>query len=824
MQRMKWTAFVGGIVLAATTGASGAPAIRNLNVRGLTIGGETTLVVDGAELLPEPRLVTDLPLAAQAVAENPTDARVTFRVTLAPQATPGVYHLRVASGSGVSEPILVAVDRLPQRPFAPQVESLPAALHGTVAGSAVLATKWPGKAGQEIVVEVEAQRLGAKLRPVVHLYDARRRQLAWALPAAALFGDCRLTTKLPADGEYTVELHDLQYAAPAPSHFRLKLGTLQFADQVFPPAVEKGKPVQLELLGNGPPTPLTFTGTEFGTFETPWPGDPTGGSWRPAIQVTALPEMLEGNAPAPQPLPGAPVAVSGRLDRRGQIDVYRLPVAEGAKLRFELFANRLGAPIDGALEVRNPAGGAVLVRGDDGDGTTDPRVDYTVAKGLTEVDVAVIDQLDRGDRLCLYRLLVTNLDRPSATDAGFRLKVSQATVNVPQGATRVVQVAAERSGYDGPIRLAFDRLPPGVTAATPEIPARATGTLVTLASTGTASPVLTQLRGTGDSPDRATVALSASAPLGETRPWLSRELAFAATPAAVQWPVDWGLPTDAKLTAGLKLSVPIAFQRPPGEVGPVRVSLVSGQPVPLNQNRQPDVNQALRGEKEPVDLALDPKAKAAADAFAAADKAAKDAKTKAGATPDDAQKKAVQDAEAKLVAAEKALRDVEAALPKTVDYVLLVPATLPEVPYDLSFRVELRSLDNARVVSESYVPVRRLALQQAIGLRLAANKFSGTLEKTGTAVKVTGTIERRGGFDGVVTVTLAGQPAGVTADKVELKADQTEFALDVKFPANAQAGDVAGLKLAAAGPPDAKQPNVLVRAEVPVTITLAAAP
>ena len=51
---------------------------------------------------------------------------------------------------------------------------------------------------------------------------------------AALRGDTRLEAKLPADGEYRLQFHDLQYAAAAPSHFRLKIGHWSYADLAFP--------------------------------------------------------------------------------------------------------------------------------------------------------------------------------------------------------------------------------------------------------------------------------------------------------------------------------------------------------------------------------------------------------------------------------------------------------------------------------------------------------------------------------------------------------------------------------------------------------------
>src|SRR5262249_59890206 len=121
---------------------------------------------------------------------------------------PGYHRLRVVSDGGVSLPVIIGVDRLPQRLVAAAPEQLPVALHGTVGGSAIVETTFLGKAGQKVMVEVESHRLGSKLRPVVHVYDPKRLQVAWTWSTPALLGDARLEAALPVEGTYTVAVHD----------------------------------------------------------------------------------------------------------------------------------------------------------------------------------------------------------------------------------------------------------------------------------------------------------------------------------------------------------------------------------------------------------------------------------------------------------------------------------------------------------------------------------------------------------------------------------------------------------------------------------------
>ena len=64
------------------------PTLRALDVRGLRVGGTTTLVIDGDDLGTTPRLL--LPFAAkQTLKPGSTDKKATFDVTLDGEVTPG---------------------------------------------------------------------------------------------------------------------------------------------------------------------------------------------------------------------------------------------------------------------------------------------------------------------------------------------------------------------------------------------------------------------------------------------------------------------------------------------------------------------------------------------------------------------------------------------------------------------------------------------------------------------------------------------------------------------------------------------------------------
>lgn len=749
------------IVLAPRVAAA-EPKVRNLDTRGLQSGATTTLRIDGEALGTAPRLLLPFP-ARQQMRPGATDRSAAFDVTLA-DVPPGYYHLRVVTDGGVSLPVVIAVDRLPQRPLATSVDLLPVALHGAVSGSTVVETRFPGKAGQKILAEVEAQRLGSKLRPVLHLYSPKRLQLAWSWATPALAGDTRLEATLPEDGLYTLALHDLEYAAAAPSFFRLRVGQWSFVDQVFPPVVGKGQR-SVELLG--PPSPLrvdlpALQGTNI--LPLAWPREGTWSGPRPFVRISSRPEIVsQAAAEKVQELPAGPVGVSGRLLKPFAEDRYRVPVNAGDRIRFEVFAERYGSPLDAALVVRNAQGGE-LARAEDGPGTLDPVLEYTVPANLTALVVGVVDAQGRGGPRGVYRLTVD----PQSADAGradFRLTTPAQRLALPAGGRAVLPVWVERRGYQGSIALAAEGLPAGVTLEGADIPPEADGALVTVKrGEAAAEAAVTHWLGRG-ADGRARPVLLKEHPLEQLQPWLAREIALAPTTArAAEFQVDWrDLPADAGLVPARRLVLPVKLTRP-ASAAVVRLALLTGQLPPL-VNNQPDPNRALRPEK-------------------------------------------VVELPAKAVEGELAV---------------LVPPQLSAPVYDVTVQAELLSADKKAVLAVAQAPVRRLPVRVPLVVQLEG---TGRIEakrdaKTGTAFKIKGKVERREGLSGDVALSLTGLPSGGRAGAVTVKAGATAFALEVILPPNVPPGEVKGLKLFGTAAPDPKQPNVRVRSrEVAVTLVV----
>ena len=125
-----------------------------------------------------------------------TDKQATFDVTLAADVDPATTTCASLTDDGVSLPVVIGVDRLPQRPLA----AVPVRAAGRPARRRRRQHRrrdasFMGKAGQKVLVEVEAQRLGSKLRPVVHLLQSEAAATRLGL------GDARAVRRCPAGGD-----------------------------------------------------------------------------------------------------------------------------------------------------------------------------------------------------------------------------------------------------------------------------------------------------------------------------------------------------------------------------------------------------------------------------------------------------------------------------------------------------------------------------------------------------------------------------------------------------------------------------------------------
>jgi hypothetical protein len=486
------------VVAGALWGAP--PLIMELQPRGAERGKPFKLTVIGRDLPEVIQIRSTMPAAFTQVLETDPNAPVTstpgrvamFLVEPKADLAPGVYAIGIEGKTGLSNVMLFTVGTFPEkleeesepnsRPnrndsieTAEPVQSTPITLNGTLRGAERDIYRVSGKAGERRVFEVEARRSGSAIDPVLRILDGSGKLLARSEDAPGAGLDARLEFTFPQEGYYYVEIHDARFSKQAQNFYRLKMGAYQFFEGIFPLGGRRGEVASVSFEGGNAATGKkgNIDLRTLPAHRDLIPTVPPGGADTPMIfAVSDQPEVIEPTAPVQ-----APVVINGRLDKPGEVDKFRLSVAPGDALLIEMQARELGTSrIEGIVTAYGPDGKKLDSAGDkplpedvfavQGTSRTsnDPFLNLKVPDGVREITLAVEDLAERGGPNFAYRVSV----RKIAED--FRLSLSSPLVNIPAGGTAVVNVVADRRGYNGPIQLSVDGLPSGVRAQGGYIP------------------------------------------------------------------------------------------------------------------------------------------------------------------------------------------------------------------------------------------------------------------------------------------------------------------------------------------------------------------
>jgi hypothetical protein len=478
---------LGAILLVQLTYAA-APVITELQPRGAERGHAFTLTVTGRDLPSDAKIFSTLP-ASFTLVKSDTPAMpgrsIEFLVEPKSDISPGVYPIRIESPKGISNVLLFTIGTYPEvteeesRPYArpnlndsietaEAIQSSPVTVNGTLRGAERDVFRVYGKAGERRVFEVEARRCGSAIDPVLRILDGNGKQLAISDDAPGAGLDPRIDFTFPREGNYYVEVHDARFSKQTQNFYRLKMGSYAYADGVFPLGGKRGEATEVTFFGTNLKTPVKTTvdlrniAAEKRLTTVALPDSPV----LPVnFAVSDLPELI---GPIDGPL-SVPSVMNARLSKPGQIDRYKIQVEPEETLLFELQARELGTSLlEGIITVYDGSGKKLDSAGDkplpedvfavQGSSRTssDPFLNLKVPKDVHEITVTVEDLAERGGPLYGYRLST----RRDAED--FKLALAEPYINIPAGGTAILNVVADRRGYDGPIQLTIPDLPQGI--------------------------------------------------------------------------------------------------------------------------------------------------------------------------------------------------------------------------------------------------------------------------------------------------------------------------------------------------------------------------
>ena len=418
---------------------------------------------------------------------------VMLRLIIDPTAEPGPRELCLETANGLTNPLTIYVGQLPEftekelegtllKPT-PAV-TLPAVFNGQILPGGADRFRFKAAKGQRIVVAAAARALIPYIsdavpcwfQATIALYDASGKEVAYA-DDYRNSPDPVLCFEIPRDGEYAVEIRDSLYRGREDFVYRLTVGQLPFITGVYPLGGKAGSAISVELAGwNLPATHMTLDLTKKPVGTTSLAAvNGRYSSNRVPLAVDNLPEIAEqepNNSREFAQTITLPVIINGRIDKPGDVDVFKFEGRAGDELVAEVTARRLGSPLDSYLKLTD-ANDKQIAFNDDTDDAADG-LETHHADSLIHITLpaagtyylALGDVQHKGGPEYAYRL------RISRATPDFSLRVTPSSLGVRAGANAPITVYALRQdGFAGDIALTLKDAPAGFTLSGAKIPA-----------------------------------------------------------------------------------------------------------------------------------------------------------------------------------------------------------------------------------------------------------------------------------------------------------------------------------------------------------------
>jgi hypothetical protein len=466
-------------------------AVQRGKTSNITIEGQMNFWGAYKALFEGAGLSTELPPAPapMPVAQRPQVKSVACKLAVAPAAALGVREFRLATPLGISsvgqllivdDPVVVESGNNNTLGTANPVP-VPSVVCGRIeAAEDVDFFKFHAEAGQVLTFEVQCARLQDKIHdlqkhadPLLAVFNAEGRELASSDDFC--FADPLLTFKVPATGDYFVQVRDAKFDGDPRWVYALSITHRPYATHVYPFAGQPGQVLDVEPVGSAQvshPRVKVRVPTEPGIHEAAV--DLGGTSGNPvAVISSSLPQVVEiepNDTQAQAQRVTVPCGISGRIANRRDVDHFVLKATKNKTLRLEVKARRFATPLrsslDAVIDVLD-AKGTVVTSGDDTYGK-DPAVQFTPpADG--DYTVRVRDLNNKGAATAVYYLEIEE----ALPDITAKCDPDKAFLGPGSSMAFYVQVA-RINGFTGPITIEARGLPKGVNASPLTIPANMT--------------------------------------------------------------------------------------------------------------------------------------------------------------------------------------------------------------------------------------------------------------------------------------------------------------------------------------------------------------
>jgi IPT/TIG domain-containing protein len=476
------------------------PQISSVFPQGARSGSQLEITINGQNLSRTTKIIFSDPGVSASLLKT-TNNKVSVKLEVAPDASVGPHYFRLVTPRGSSNLLIFRVGDLTETEEAEPNDTIDKAnrIQAPVTVNARMAVdedidmyRIKVGAGERLIFDLLAARNGSGGDLALTLIDARGHIVKHS--EDHFLWDPFIDFAFKEAGEYFLAVRPLDGRGNPDFAYQLTIRPGPYLTSIFPLGAQRGTATELNVRGEmlaglkrieihqdqGPgqglevkaiTTASDAVSLQLSVAKVAAPGvynfrllTDTGWSNPVEFIVGDLPETIEAE---PNDASGQlrrvdiPIAIDGRIERKGDLDRFGFTAAAGEQLVFEVEAEELGSPLDAYLALYNNKGVELATNDDEEPNNRlnrDSRLEFTCKEA--------------GD----YSLAIRDLSRLGGPDYGYRLTIRKPSPSfslsfdtdrpiIEQGGGGELKISAKRwEGFEDEIALEILGLPKTVTA------------------------------------------------------------------------------------------------------------------------------------------------------------------------------------------------------------------------------------------------------------------------------------------------------------------------------------------------------------------------
>ncbi|MFA5645343.1 MAG: hypothetical protein WDA18_03170 [Candidatus Ratteibacteria bacterium] len=402
---------------------------------------------------------------------------VFIEIAISSDAILGNRDLRLQTPAGLSNPLTFQVGAIPERyeripdTFFEEplpVCDLPVLFNGQISPGDIDRFQFRAKKDDKLVIVAEARSLIPYLpdavpgwiQAVIALYDEKGKELAYAddwrgNPDPVLF------FHIPNDGLYTIEIRDALFRGREDFVYRLTVGEIPFITHLFPLTGRTDTSTRATISGWNLPSQTLLLDTSASeepirSISVVRDEIPSNTMLYRVENLRTITESEPNDSLAQAIRTDHPILINGKISLPGDKDTFLVECQAETVYRAEIYARRLGSPLDALLKIIDKSGN-VITWNDDYEDKSSGLITHHADSFLlftppqnSHYFIEVSDSQHHGGDSYAYTLFFG----PATPD--FDLRIVPSTINALPGTVVPMTIQALRkNGFSGKIALSL---------------------------------------------------------------------------------------------------------------------------------------------------------------------------------------------------------------------------------------------------------------------------------------------------------------------------------------------------------------------------------